>query len=196
MYILTGILGVTAVTFLCAPIIKKILYKIAYGGLCIYSEVMNSFDALSKRVRKYIINQKSEDSLTVTTKIKDNCEVSEDNVDFLIVSTINKESLQKWNKIYKMNEDMVTMKKCSFRFISCSIKFRENNFIICLNDALETYFIVGNVLNKQVLMYLLKKQHGHCESEFKTCIIDHNVKLFTLGENQSILLMESDYLLI
>jgi hypothetical protein len=196
MYILTTILGAT---FFFSGFFKRIAYRLAYGGLCIYSAIVHHFTSINTNIKKYIISCRGDDKLTNTIRIKDNEEVTDMNspVDFLVVSTTNKESLQKWNKVYaSLDEAIVPMKKCEFRFISCCIKFGDSDYILSLNDANETYFIVDNILNKLLLLYLLKKQHGLSrDSTFKVCFIDHNVRLFTIDDKQCIVLRESDYLI-
>jgi len=90
---------------------------------------------------------------------------------------------------------------CKFSFISFSVKLlvndKEQSYPIKLSSESENYYIIGNKINRLLICYLLKKQHGIICDEV-TCkyvleFIDQNVNMLSLSEKDEIVLNENDY---
>ena len=90
---------------------------------------------------------------------------------------------------------------CKFSFISINVKlfvdYKEKSYAIKLINDSENYYIVGNKINRLIICYLLKQQHGIIRdkiiSEYRLELIDHNVDMKTLTERDEIVLNETDY---
>jgi len=93
---------------------------------------------------------------------------------------------------------------CEFSFISISVKLfvdcKEKSYPVKLSNDSENYYVIGNKINRLIICYLLKKQHGIvCDEitrEYTLELIDHNVNMKTLTEKDEIILNETDYKIV
>jgi hypothetical protein len=93
---------------------------------------------------------------------------------------------------------------CKFSFISINVKLiincKEQSYQIKLSNETENYYIVGNKINKLVVSYLLKKQHGIMKDDLSEKyvleLIDQNVNMFSLSEKNEIVLNETEYKIV
>lgn len=93
---------------------------------------------------------------------------------------------------------------CKFSFISINVKLiincKEQSYQIKLSNETENYYIVGNKINKLVVSYMLKKQHGIMRDEvsekYVLELIDQNVNMFSLSEKNEIVLNETEYKIV
>jgi hypothetical protein len=126
---------------------------------------------------------------------------------FIIFSDYNDSNLssQKVNKIlYFGIEDFpftYTYNVCKFSFISFNVKLivncKEKSYPIKLSDTSENYYVIGNKINRLLICYLLKKQHGvicdESKEKYVLELIDQDVNMITLTEKDEIILNEKNY---
>jgi len=90
---------------------------------------------------------------------------------------------------------------CKFSFISLNVRLfvdcKAKSYVIKLSNDSENYYVVGNKINRFIICYLLKQQHGiTCDKimqEYILELIDQNVNMKTLTEKDEIILNETDY---
>ena len=87
---------------------------------------------------------------------------------------------------------------CDFKLYMIKIILSETvNYMINLSTAEYNYYVVGNVIDKFVVLYLLYKQHGIIVNEDTVCytieIMDHNIEVVYVTENDDIILEKSTY---
>ena len=118
-------------------------------------------------------------------------------MDFMIYSDIHSYPV---NKI--ICKDVYSFVKqyevCDFKL--CMIKIilsEKENYMINLSTSEYNYYIVGNVVNKFVLLYLLYKQHRVTVNEDQICytieIMDHNINVVYITEQDYIIFEKSTY---
>ena len=123
--------------------------------------------------------------------------------DFIIYSDYS--GITKINKIIYYNTPInfpinFNYDICDYSFISLNItNVNKSNDIdiynIKLSSEIENYYIIGNKINKLMICYLLKSQHGIYD-EIKTYtlnIIDANVNMLLLNETDEIIFNKSEY---
>jgi len=83
------------------------------------------------------------------------------------------------------------------RFINTSIFFNDGtSYYIKLSSNTENYYVVDNIINKVVLFYLIKQQHGvdiPDDIPFTVKMIDENVNIFTMTENDLCIIKEQKH---
>jgi len=86
---------------------------------------------------------------------------------------------------------------CTFTFIAMTVKMNEKSWSIKLSDENESYYIVGNKLNRYVISYLLKNQHGViCDNicgKYELIIFDQAANMVTCNERDEIILKQNNY---
>jgi len=127
--------------------------------------------------------------------------------DFIIFSDYDgaKYASQKVNKVLYFEFEnfpfTYSYNVCKFSFISFNVKLlvdgQEKSYPIKLSNESENYYVIGNKINKLLISYLLKKQHGVMRDELTETyvleLIDQNVNMLSLSEKSEILLNENDY---
>jgi hypothetical protein len=94
------------------------------------------------------------------------------------------------------------IENCSYEFLSLNVKvdypgIESKNVDIIFSNNQETLYVVTNRINVLMISYLLKLQHN-IETDplllsYEIHIIDHNVKFFTLNENEELILFKDHY---
>jgi len=90
---------------------------------------------------------------------------------------------------------------CNFSFISINVRLfvdsKAKLYPIKLANESENYYVTGNKINRFIICYLLKIQHGIvCDDlteNYVLELIDQNVNMKTLTEKDEIVLNETDY---
>lgn len=96
--------------------------------------------------------------------------------------------------------DYNSLKQSNISFISFDVNFQEgtNNtmYSIDLCKKSGNYLQVGNVLDKYVIWYLIKKQHGVCHynQSYSINVIDNNVNMTTLTQENTLKMDEESYI--
>ena len=164
---------------------------------CIY--YVSKFQILFKKLfsEKNVVNN-SKIEIIINSEVKNTIKpvnyqyLNEINYDFVIYND-NVNRILHFNNIDKFSYNL-----CNYKFINVDIIFGENDiYTIKLYSEKENYFIENNRINKYVLCYLLKKQHGvykdHSSVEYKLSIFDNNVQSVFLSEKDEIILRIDDY---
>jgi len=167
------------------------------------------------QIREFIENAKKKRDVEIIKFNDVIASVDKDNVqihqlllyDFIVFSDYDgaKISSQKVNKVLYFGFDnfpfTYSYNVCKFSFISFSVKLlingKEESYPIKLSSESENYYIIGNKINRLIICYLLKIQHGVMWDEVKDKyileLIDQNVNMLSFSEKDEIVLNEKDY---
>jgi hypothetical protein len=125
--------------------------------------------------------------------------------DFIIYSDYSGPSSSRVNKVLYSGVPVFPVNYsyslCEFSFISINVRLfvdsKAKSYSIKLANDSENYYVIGNKINRFIICYLLKKQHGIvCDDlteNYVLEIIDQNVNMKTLTEKDEIILNETDY---
>jgi hypothetical protein len=110
--------------------------------------------------------------------------------------------LTKVNKVISYDDKTfdpnIQCERCNYAFISLIVKIKDRGeFPIILSTKDETYYVVGNKINFQVVDYFLHKQHNvelkPLIMQYELEVIDQDIKYVLLNEKQSIVLGKESY---
>lgn len=118
-------------------------------------------------------------------------------MDFFIYSDIHSYPVNKivCKDVYRF---MKKYEKCKFKLCSLNLIFSmKDHYNIQLSTDNYNYYIVGNIIDKYLILYLLYKQHNidvDIENvSYMIEIIDNNMDLIYISEKDEILLLEDTY---
>jgi hypothetical protein len=101
---------------------------------------------------------------------------------------------------YDVNEDNLHYDPCSFKFMNVTVTLLNHggkSYSIHLSSPTYSYYVVDNIINVDVICYLLYEHYGlefTSETlEYQLDFIDHEVKLKTIGNKEAILFNKDDY---
>lgn len=120
--------------------------------------------------------------------------------DMMIVSNIDNENSVIYKQFLTRRIELPLQNEivpCTFTFIAMTVKMNEKSWSIKLSNETENYYIVGNILNRYVISYLLKKQHGiicdEINGTYELIIFDQTANMVTCNEKDEIILKENCY---
>lgn len=118
-------------------------------------------------------------------------------MDFFIYSDVHSYPVNKivCKDVYNF---MKKYNKCNFKFCNLNLILSEDqNYSIRLSNEDYNYYIVGNIIDKYLILYLLNKQHGiNLDAEdvsYMIEVIDNNTELIYVSEKNVIILSEDNY---
>ena len=154
---------------------------------------------------KLISNKRHEDILNVEIFNSINNEIQNIKMDDLknkcvdCIIITKDTGIHPYDKIVRQHFDIIFPIKWNitkYKFISLVVIINEDEYTIKLNNKIDNYYIVGNIIDKNFIKYYLIKYYK-CnikENVFYTLqLIDQNVKMHILSMNKSIILLENNY---
>jgi len=118
-------------------------------------------------------------------------------MDFLIYSDIHSYPV---NKVICKNTCTFVKKYkvCNYKIYLCQVILSDiKNYLIEFNSEQFNYCVIGNVIDKYVVCYLLRSQHGVIVNEKDICytmeIMDHNMDIIHVTENDEIVFGPTTY---
>ena len=204
---ITGILGVGISFFVMAKLREKGVKSVAYDMLLYYSKV----EILVKNKYKHLIENKYISKVLNHIKSvwiwKDNYVVSIKNGDVYNEYSLFAPDLFDFYIYSKQNEKYIVFdekdlqlngkrERCTFKFISFHVFLKEKIYPIVLQTEEFTFYVEKNVINKQVLLYLLKSQHNLSYKlllNYQIQIIDHNIHILSLNDTDEIIFHKDTY---
>jgi len=190
---------------------------LTYSYMEMYAKKAYYHPSMSQ-IRTFIENSKKQREIeiikfndVITSTNKENVRIHQLLLyDFIIFSDYDgaKELSQKVNKVLYFGFEnfpfTYSYNVCKFSFISFSVKLlvdgKEQSYPIKLLNESENYYVIGNKINRLLISYLLKKQHGVTRDEltekYVLEFIDQNVNILSLSEKSEIVLNENDYKIV
>jgi len=192
---------------------SKILCELMFYGIKCYSRIQISCNRFvnNNKMIKYVSDQFSE----LKKKLENEIEIIRDStvllrcktenllmynqslIDFLIYSDYQTYPVNKviCKNIYNFVKKYTV---CDFKFHLINIIFSEKDkYEIKLSNGEYNYFIVGNIIDKYVVAYLLYKQYrlivNEDTFEYTMEILDNNIETIHISENESIIFEKSSY---
>ena len=117
--------------------------------------------------------------------------------DFYITNIFDCDNDLNYNMLHFSTPTDIEYEPCNYKFISTTLEINKKRITIDLFSKTESFYNVGNRINRFVIGYLLKKQHGIdyllLDDEYTLHIIDHNVKTIVLTEKDELIFALDDY---
>jgi hypothetical protein len=191
---------------------KGLIINISYESIKIFSKCQIQYNKYFKPINKGIayqvelVSNKGDIIKKIYTRDIDNIK-KETQVEHDFVVVIN----YKYEKTYYIfidklrhnNLDILTnnkissLKECNFRFMSFELDTGTKKYDIKLNFDKTTFYIVGNVINKEFLLYyiknIIKDKNVDSLDKYNICLMDQNVDIKYLTQENQILLFEDQY---
>ena len=192
---------------------KSLFINISYEGIKLFSKCQIHYNKFVKNSKKNEIAYqvelvKSNGDIIKQIYTRDIDSIKEEthiDHDFVVVLNYryDKTEYMLFDKLRHNNLDMLTndkvlsAKECSYRFLSFELDTGLKKYDIKLHFDNNTFYIVGNVINKDFLLYYIKniikdKSIGELE-KYSICMMDHDVNIKFLTEQNQILLFENQY---
>jgi len=192
---------------------SKILCELMFYGIKCYSHIQISCNRFvnNNKMIKYVSEQFSElkkkmeneieiirdSNVLVRCKTENLLTFNQSLIDFLIYSDYQTYPVNKviCKNIYNFVKKYTV---CDFKFHLINIIFSEKEkYEIKLSNGENNYFIVGNIIDKYVVAYLLYKQYrlivNEDTFEYTMEILDNNIETIHISENESIIFEKSSY---
>jgi hypothetical protein len=209
--VFVGCIGHWALSYYCPDVYQSILIHGFYGLVYAYTKLeyyytqyksryLPSSDSIDENVTAFISviqNGKCVNvyPMTYTSEIKEP-------FDFLIGTIFSTKDNMNYKMIYHESLDSIDeYEPCSFKFMSVTITLLEKSYSIHLSSTNYSYYMVGNIINADVICYLLQEHYGlELNSKniiYKLDIIDQNIAVKTLTHKDAILFnMDSNYTIL
>jgi len=221
--VFVGCIGHWALSYYCPDVYQSMLLHGFYGMVYAYSKLEYYYRQYKRR---YLPSSDSIDSIdsidenntnntafisviqngkcihvypmTYTSEIKEP-------YDFLIGTIFSTKDNIYYKMIYHESLDSIyEYKPCSFKFMSVTVTLldeRLETYSIHLSSTNYSYYMVGNIINANVICYLLHEHYGlelNCKNiTYKLDIIDQNIAVKTITHKDSILFnMDSNYTIL
>lgn len=208
------ILGLACFIYNVASVIdfKGLLINISYEGIKLFSKCQIQYNKLFKKENTGIAYQ-VELVLSNGDIIKQIYTQDIDSIkkevhiehDFVVVVKHGYEKIQymffdkfRHNNLGILTNDKInSTTECSYRFMSFEVDTGLKKYDIKLNFNKSTYYIVGNVINRDFLLYYIKniikdKSVGDLD-KYSICMMDQDVNIKFLTQENQILLLENEY---
>lgn len=119
--------------------------------------------------------------------------------DFYITNIFDCDNDLNYNMLHFSTPTNNKYEPCNYKFISTTLEINKKRINIDLFSKTESFYNVGNRINRFVIGYLLKKQSGIdyllLDDEYTLHIIDHNVKPIVLTEKDELIFALDDYII-
>ena len=185
----------------------EILFKKQLKGTEQYPIVKNIMDIFKKTQNEIEVIKFNEPCFAMSLDDYNNWIHYRIDYDFIIYSHKESEESTMYNRVlYHTIEKPIipaSYKLCGFSFISIQVSIEDikdrsktNSYYLKLRTDGDNYYIAGNKINREVVLYLLKTHYNVDYPPFTTYIIDmidFNANIQFLTEKDTICLLENDY---
>ena len=177
----------------------QFLLELAYNALIVYtraqlfcktylSDVIPTFLTFLNYKHTQNNVEVIRDGRVVYTSTSNKLKLEDDEPEFEFITFSDRSSTQAYTIIYFGIPTDFTYELCVYKFILINLCYEGQKYKISLDEP-ENYYIVNNVINKQVLCYLLNKQHCVLMKEDATYtleVFDHRANNLLLTEKDEI----------
>lgn len=191
------------------------LYNISYNSIYYCSKLQLSFMKTQNVVTTYVksvpflnnfltyINYKKctftsiNDKLIICNKFNES-----HNLDYKIIININFGKILDWEYDYY---ESIEHKQANYKFIMTEIIIDDRKFLIYFTTDKYNYLIVNNNIDKYFIDYFLKTHYNDFYKELNVTsiiekytirIVDHNVNIVEFDSSKTLIIKETEYLII
>jgi len=208
--VFVGCMGHWALTYYYPDVYQSILVHGFYGLVYTYTKLEYYYTQYKNR---YLppsdenVNDTSFISVIHNGKCVDvypmtcNTEIKEP-FDFFIGTVFSKKDNINYKMIcHEFLDNSDEYEPCTFKFMSVTVTLLDKSYSIYLSSLNYSYYMVGNIINVDVICYLLYEHYGLelnvKNVVYKLDIIDHNIDVKTITHKDAILFnMDSNYIIL
>ena len=184
-------------------------YKISYVTIYYYSKLQLGFIKTKNNITNYAKSVPVLNNLLTYIKYK-KCTFTSVNDKFIICNKFNEEHnldykiIIRFNKIldweYKYYE-LLQHKQADYKFIMTEIIIDDKKFLIYFTTNNYNYLIVNNNIDKHFINYFLKTHYNDLVKDleienYTIRIVDHNVNITEFDSSKTLIIKETEYLII
>ena len=184
-------------------------YKISYVTIYYYSKLQLGFIKTKNNITNYAKSVPVLNNLLTYIKYK-KCTFTSVNDKFIICNKFNEEHnldykiIIRFNKIldweYKYYE-LLQHKQADYKFIMTEITIDDKKFLIYFTTNNYNYLIVNNNIDKHFINYFLKTHYNDLVKDleienYTIRIVDHNVNIIEFDNTKTLIIKETEYVII
>jgi len=188
--------------------VPNYLLNLSYGSIYYYSKLQLGFIKTQNVITNYVKSVPFLNNLFTCTKYK--CTFTSINDKFIICNKFNEEHnldykiIIRFNKILDWEYDYyesLEHKQANYKFIMTEITIDDKNFLIYFTTDKYNYLIVNNNIDKYFINYFLKTHYSELVKDleienYTIRIVDHNVNITEFDSSKTLIIKETEYLII
>ena len=184
-------------------------YNISYNSIYYYSKLQLGFIKTKNNITNYVKSVPVLNNLLTYMNYK-KCTFTSINDKFIICNKFNEEHnldykiIIRFNKIldweYKYYESL-EHKQANYKFIMTEITIDDKKFLIYFTTNDYNYLIVNNNIDKYFIDYFLKTHYNELVKDleiekYTIRVVDHNVNVTEFDNTKTLIIKETEYLII
>ena len=188
--------------------VPSYLLNLSYNSVYYYSKLQLSLIKTQNTVTTYVKSMPFLNNLFTCTKYK--CTFTSVNDKFIICNKFNEEHnldykiIIRFNKILDWEYDyyeLLEHKQANYKFIMTEITIDDKKFLIYFTTNNYNYLIVNNNIDKHFINYFLKTHYNDLVKDleienYTIRIVDHNVNITEFDSSKTLIIKETEYLII
>ena len=187
--------------------VPNYLLNLSYGSIYYYSKLQLGFIKTQNVITNYVKSVPFLNNLFTCTKHK--CNFTEINDRLIICNKFNEEHNLDYKIIirFKMKDweydyyECLQHKQADYKFIMTEITIDDKKFLIYFTTDKYNYLIVNNNIDKYFIDYFLKTHYNELVKDleiekYTIRIVDHNVNIIEFDSSQTLIIKETEYVII
>ena len=184
-------------------------YNVSYNSIYYYSKLQLSLTKTQNTVTSYVKSVPFLSNLLTYIKYK-KCTFTSINDKFIICNKFNEEHnldykiIIRFNKILDWEYDYyesLEHKQADYKFIMTEIIIDDKKIVVHFTTEKYNYLIINNNINKYFIDYFLKTHYSELVKDleiekYTIKIIDHNVNIIEFDNTKTLIIKETEYLII
>jgi len=189
--------------------VPNYLLNLSYNSVYYYSKLQLSLIKTQNTVTTYVKSMPFLNNLLTYIKYK-KCTFTSINDKFIICNKFNEEHnldykiIIRFNKILDWEYDYyesLEHKQANYKFIMTEITIDDKKFLIYFTTNNYNYLIVNNNIDKHFINYFLKTHYNDLVKDleienYTIRIVDHNVNITEFDSSKTLIIKETEYLII
>jgi hypothetical protein len=189
--------------------IPSYLLNLSYISVYYYSKLQLGFMKTQNVITNYVKSVPFLNNLFTYTKYK-KCTFTEINDRLIICNKFNEEHNLDYNIIIRFNKildweydyyESLEHKQANYKFIMTEITIDDKKFLIYFTTDKYNYLIVNNNIDKHFINYFLKTHYNDLVKDleienYTIRIVDHNVNITEFDSSKTLIIKETEYVII
>lgn len=184
-------------------------YNVSYNSIYYYSKLQLSLTKTQNSITSYVKSVPFLNNLLTYINYK-KCTFTSINDKFIICNKFNEEHnldykiIIRFNKILDWEYDyyeLLQHKQADYKFIMTEITIDDKKIVVHFTTDKYNYLIINNNINKYFIDYFLKTHYSELVKDleiekYTIKIIDHNVNIIEFDNTKTLIIKETEYLII
>lgn len=204
-----GIIYYSSNNIIIPNYLLNLFYSLSYNSIYYYSKLQLGFIKAKNNVTNYAKSVPFLNNL-LTYKNYKKCTFTTINDKFIICNKFNEQHnldykiIIKFNKILDWEYDYYELlhhKQASYKFIMTEIIIDDKKFLVYFTTDKYNYLIVNNNIDKHFINYFLKTHYNDLVKDleiekYTIRIVDHNVNITEFDSSKTLIIKETEYLIL